>query len=296
MYPALNMELEIVRTVLQNDVNDIYVCTDLLKDTGAFYTMISIHDSQCRKIITEKLNTERLLFLNSDYVGAFVYKNRLNIVFRYYQENLLSLMGNIYLVSFEDCKRAALEFLFACAQCGPGPEFGALLIDDKNINMTKDGAIRFNYFLDFAKFQQGIGEDVYLDMVARTVFDILQLNYEDRYESPEQYPDELRLFYLKMVSTGFSSIGHMISMIRAMSDKPVERRGIIRRILNRLQKIRTFLFHNSMTAFLTILVLVTAIYAGVQIHSRWKARKAYESNVSYNGIEYIGDVYLGDEE
>ena len=34
MFPALNMELEIVRTVLKNSVNDIYVCTDTLKDTG----------------------------------------------------------------------------------------------------------------------------------------------------------------------------------------------------------------------------------------------------------------------
>ena len=49
-------------------------------------------------------------------------------------------------------------------------------------------------------------------------------------------------------------------------------------------------------AFLTILVLVTLIYAGGQIRTRWKVRKAYESNVSYNGIEYIGNVYLGDGE
>ena len=36
MFPALNMELEIVRTVLKNPVNDIYVCTDLRKNTGTF--------------------------------------------------------------------------------------------------------------------------------------------------------------------------------------------------------------------------------------------------------------------
>ena len=51
-----------------------------------------------------------------------------------------------------------------------------------------------------------------------------------------------------------------------------------------------------MTAFLTILVMVTLIYAGNQIHTRWKIRKAYENNISYYGIEYIGDVYLGNEE
>ena len=59
MFPALDMELEIVRTVLKNNINDIYVCTDLLKNTGSFYTMISIRDKKYRKIVTEKLNTER---------------------------------------------------------------------------------------------------------------------------------------------------------------------------------------------------------------------------------------------
>ena len=47
MFPALNMELEIVRTVLKNPVNDIYVCTDLRKNTGTFYTMVSIADPDC---------------------------------------------------------------------------------------------------------------------------------------------------------------------------------------------------------------------------------------------------------
>ena len=36
MIPALGMELETVRTVLQNQVNDIYVCTDLSGETGVF--------------------------------------------------------------------------------------------------------------------------------------------------------------------------------------------------------------------------------------------------------------------
>ena len=49
MFPALNMELEIVRTVLKNPVNDIYVCTDLRKNTGTFYTMVSTADPDCRR-------------------------------------------------------------------------------------------------------------------------------------------------------------------------------------------------------------------------------------------------------
>jgi len=296
MFPALNMELEIVRTVLQNDVNDVYVCSDLLKNTGVFYTMVSIRDTRYRKIVTEKLNTERLFFSNRDFVGSFVYENRLNLVFRYYHESLLSLLGGVYLAEFSDCKKAALNLAAACAECGADPDMGLLLLNEKNINLTRNGEIHFNYFLDFSQFMQGSEENCYLQKVAQTIFGILELNYKGKYEDPESYPDDLRLFYLKMRTTGFSSMGHMISSIRNMADKPVERKGILWWVTNRFRRIRTFLFRNSMTAFLSILVIVTLIYAGTQIHTRWKVRKAYESNVSYYGIEYIGDVYLGNEE
>ena len=296
MFPALNMELEIVRTVLENEINDIYVCTDLLKNTGVFYTMISIRDTRYRKMVTENLNKSRLFFSNRDFLGSFIYENRLNLVFRYYHENLLSLMGGVYLVEFTDCKRAALNLISACAECGAGPDMGMLLLEDRNINITKDGDIQFNYFLDFSNCSNDMDEGAYLAKVAETVFGILDLNYRGRYESPDQYPDDLRLFYLKMTTTGFTSMGHMISTVRGMADRPVEMRGILWWIGSRFRRVRNFLFRNSMTAFLTILVAVTLIYAGVQIHTRYKFRKAYESNISYNGIEFIGNVYLGNEE
>lgn len=296
MFPALNMELEIVRTVLQNEVNDIYVCTDLRKDTGVFYTMISVHDTGTRKVIAEKLNTERMFFSNSDYVGSFIYEDRLNLVFRYCHENLLSLLGGVYLADFSDCRNAALGFLAACAECGTGPDMGLLLLDERNVNITRDGEVRFNYFMDFSELEPGAEEKRYLDAVALEAFQILEQNYRGRYESPEGYPDPLRLFYLKMISTGFSSIGHMISMIRSMPDRLVEKKGIFWRLKNAFFRARNFLFRNSMTAFLTVLVTVTLIYAAVQIRSRIIVRRAYESNVNYYGIEYIGDIYLGNEE
>ena len=170
MFPALNMELEIVRTVLKNSVNDIYVCTDTLKDTGVFYTMVSIHDKDCRKMVTEKLNTERIFFSNRDFIGSFVYENRLNLVFRYYHENLLSLLGSVYLVEFADCKRAALGLIAACAECGAGPDLGSLLLHERNINITREGEVQFNYFLDFAELKPGMEESRYLKAVAERVF------------------------------------------------------------------------------------------------------------------------------
>lgn len=296
MFPALDMELEIVRTVLHTDVNDVYVCTDLKKNTGVFYTMVSVKGARYRKLVTEKLNTERLFFSNSDFVGSFVYENRLNLVFRYYHENLLSLMGGVYLLEFTDCKKAAMNLIAAYAQGGADSEMGNLLLQDRNINVTREGDVQFNYFLDFSTLKTEEEKESDLKILAEKVFGILELNYKGKYDSPDNYPDDLRLFYLKMTTTGFNSVGHLISTVRNMADKPAETKGFLPWIKRTFRKTKNFLFRNSIATFLTILVVVTLIYAAGQIYNRWVYKKAFEKNVSYYGIEHIGDVYLGNEE
>ena len=294
MFPVFDMELEIIRTVIHNHVNDVYVCTDL-KNTGVFYTMVSIRDTRYRKLMTEKLNIEGLFFSNNDFLGSFVYESCLNLVFRYYHENRLDRLGAVYLTEFSDCKKAAIELTAAYAQCGADSEIGILLLQEKNINIRKTGEIYFNYFLDFSKLQDGTEKND-LQLIAEKVFEILELNYKEKYESPENYPDDLKLFYRKMINTGFTSVGHLIASIRAIAEKPEETKGLVPWLSKYFRKIKQFLFHNSMATFLTILVIVTLIYAANQIYSRWIYKKAYEENVSYYGIETIGDVYLGNEE
>ncbi len=296
MFPALDMELEIVRTVLHNEVNDVYVCKDLKKNTGVFYTMISIRDTKYRKIMAEKLNTERLFFSNNDFIGSFIYESCLNLVFRYYQESLLSLLGGVYLVTFAECKKSALQLVAAYAESGADAELGMLILQDQNTNITKDGEVYFNYFLDFSKFQKEGTEKNDLKLLAEKVFEILELNYKGKYDSPEHYPDELRLFYLKMSTIGFSSIGHLIASIRNIPDELAETKGMIPWMKKNFRKIKSFFFQNSMATFLTILVIVTLIYAASQLYNRWLINKANEKNISYYGIETIGDVYLGNEE
>lgn len=296
MFPALDMELEIVRTVVHNDINDIYVCKDLKKNTGVFYTMVSIRNTKFRKLIAEKLNTERLFFSNNDFIGSFIYEDCLNLVFRYYHENLLSLLGGVYLVEFKECKEAALQLAAAYAQSGVDAELGMLILQEQNINLKKDGEVYFNYFLDFAKFQKEGTEKNDLKLLAEKVFEILEINYKAKYDSPNQYPDELRLFYLKMSTIGFSSIGNLIASIRNVPDELKETKGFFQWLKKNFGRAKSYLFQNTMATFFTILVIVTLIYAANQIYNRWLFNKAFERNISYYGIETIGDVYLGNEE
>lgn len=296
MFIALNMELETVRTVLKNDVNEIYVCTDVSRDTRDFYTLVSISDSGCRKAVAEQINTEQLFFSNQNFVGSFVYANKLNLVFRYYPENQIAAMKEVYLYKFTDCKRAAANLIAAFAEANVNPAVGRLLLHDRNLNLTKEGEVNLNYFLDFADYEETFGIDEFYRRIAEKVFELLEIHYRERYSSPELYPNDLRLFYLKMIRNGFSSYGQIMNTVRGMTDSPIEVRGILWWFRSRIRRTRGFLFHNSMNTFLTILVLVTLIYAGVEIGKRIQADRAYEKNINYNGIEYIGDIYLGNEE
>lgn len=295
MYLALNMELETVRTVLENDINDIYVCKDLKDNTGVYYTMISIKDAKFRKMIAGQMNTSGLFFGNKDFVGAFSHEDQLNLVFHYFHESLVSVMGSVYLYSFAECKEAALSCIAAYAEAGVDGSVGLLLLDERNINIYKDGGVCLNYFMDFAQWKECTKEE-YITEVAQTAFHILDINYREKYDNPELYPDDLRIFYMKLTSTGFSTFGQIISTIRGMSDKPVEMRGFIWWLKSRYKVIRNFLFRNSINTFLTILVVVTLIYAAYQIGIRLRANKANANNIDYYGIQTIGDVYLGDEE
>ena len=201
MFPALDMELEIVRTVLHTDVNDVYVCTDLKKNTGVFYTMVSVKGARYRKLVTEKLNTERLFFSNSDFVGSFVYEDRLNLVFRYYHENLLSLMGGVYLLEFTDCKKAAMNLIAAYAQCGADSEMGNLLLQDRNINISRDGEVQFNYFLDFSALNSEDKNALALSRRLRNQYP--NANYDEfvLYDC-RKYKDFLKLFHTKFTIEG----------------------------------------------------------------------------------------------
>ena len=197
--------------------------------------------------------------------------------------------------SFTEFKPVAQDLITALAGANVHQDVGMLLLKDRNINISKEGTITFNYFLDFAE-QKDSSMEGFLTEAATQAFHILDINYRDRYQSPQAYPDDLRLFYLKLRNSGFSSFGQMIGMVRSMADKPIEMRGFLWWIQNHFRRTKNFLFRNSMNTFLTILVVVTLIYATYEVGMRIRASRAFEKNVSSYGIEYIGDIYLGDEE
>lgn len=297
MIPALNMHLEDIRVVLKNEVNDITVCRDI-KDSGQqFYTMVSIKSDSYRKYITEQMNLGRMFAHCKDFVGSFSVGKELKLLFRYENESLIGNVGSIYLYDFVRCREAAISLVSMLAKTGITGQVCKLLLNPRNINVDSEGGVTLNYFLDFQDYdidEQGFND---MDYIAQTVFDILERPWKERFNGEIQsYPDELRLFWMKMQNHSFLTYGQIVSQLRAMPDKPIAKQGTVWRIRKWIRGVRSVLFKNPSRIVITLLVITTIVYASWQISMRIKVRRAYEQNISYSALEYVGTVYLGEEE
>lgn len=295
--PALNMHLEDVRVVLKNEVNDITVCRDIKESGQQFYTMISVKSDIYRKYITEQMNMGKMFTHCKDFVGSFSVGKELKLLFRYENENLIGNVGSIYLYDFSRCREAAIRLVSVLAETGVSGQICRLLLNPRNINVDSDCGVTLNYFLDFQEYD--LTEDVFNDMdfIAENIFGILERPWKEKYNGDIQsYPDELRLFRMKIQNHSFLTYGQLVAQLRSMPNKLITRQGIVWKLRKGLLNIRSVLFRNPARIVLTMLVLVTVIYAVWQISVRIKVRQAYEQNISYSALEYIGTVYLGDEE
>ena len=291
------MHLEDVRVVLKNEINDITVCRDLKESGQQFYTMISVKNSAYRKYITEQMNMGRLFEHCKAFVGSFSIGNELKLLFRYESENLIDNVGSIYLYDFVRCREAAIHLVSVLAEAGISGQICKLLLNPRNINVDSDCAVTLNYFLDFKEYDPENETFNDMDYIAEVLFGILERPWKEKLNGEIQnYPDELRLFWMKVQNHSFLSYGQIVSQLRGMPNKPIAKMGTIWKIRKLFRNIRSVLFRNPTRIALTLLVFVTIAYASWQIYMRIRINKAYEQNVSYSALEYIGTVYLGDEE
>ena len=291
------MHLEDVRVVLKNEINDITVCRDVKENGQKYYTMISIKDDMYRKYITEQMSIGNMFSHCKDFIGSFSMGKELKLVFRYEVENLIGNVGSIYLYDFARCRQAAIQLVSVIAEKGMSGQICKLLLNPRNINIDRECSVTLNYFLDFQEYDLNLGQFNDMDCIAETVFSILERPWKEKFQGEVQnYPDELRLFWMKIQNHSFLSYGQIVSQLRGMPNKPIAKQGVIWKIRKVLRNIRTILFKNPLRIVLTVLVAVTIVYAAWQISMRIKVQRAYQKNVSYSAMEYIGTVYLGDEE
>lgn len=293
---ALNMQLETVRTVLKNDVNEISVCVDLKRRTGVFYTVISITGPAVRKQIAGMLAAEGLFASNNDYIGFFPRGESLNLVFLYRNENNLARQEAIYATSFARRKQIAENLLAALAETQAAGAVGMLFLNDRNVNIAPDLTIYYNYFLDFKAFNPACEPRRFYQAAAEAAFKILAGEYELRHDGQvSEYPSELQVFYKKVEMNSFASYSGILSFIKMLPDQPTEPNVGFRRVISSAQGLIGWVRSHSMKLFIAALISATLIYLGYQIIVRISYNNLSKQNTTYVGLADIGEVYLGDE-
>ncbi|MEG2174011.1 MAG: hypothetical protein RR135_00820, partial [Oscillospiraceae bacterium] len=206
MLEALNMQLETVRTVLTNEVNEISVCVDLRRKTGVFYTVVSIISGAVRRQVAGIFASDGPLATNSDYIGLFSHGDSLNLVFLYREESLLSRREAIYATTFALRKQIVESLLVSLAETQLVGSIGLLLLTERNLNISSDGTVYFNYFLDFDSWEPEVEESRFFLKTARLCFGILSRDYQARYNGiVSSYPGELQVFAKKTELQSFST-------------------------------------------------------------------------------------------
>lgn len=287
----LDMKLKSVRTVLKNDTNEIAICVDSTRPTGAFYTMISIYSPTVRRVIAGMIAGEGLFSSNNDFVGSFSQSDSINLVFVYRPESLLESREAMFAQTFAQRKLIAQNFLVACAELQICGSVGMLLLNQRNVNITVNAGIYFNYFLDFDKWNKGLGDVKFVEAAAKFAADILSREYYEKYGNIANYPNEIQVFCKKANYGGFRSMNGILTAIKLLPDNPVEPFTGVKKALGSIKKVIGFCKRHSAALFLTVLVIATTGYLAYEITTRVVTAN---TPTSYAGLNYIGEVYLGD--
>lgn len=295
--PALDMQFDLVRTVLQNDTCEVTVCRDAAM-AGAghqqLYTLVAVRDKALGKRLAGKIAVEKLFDDCDDYVGAFMKKTDYVLAFRYYPERQIATSRQIYAADFAQRKKMAVAFLTALAQTGLTGAVGALLLADRNVNIEGD-SVYLNYFLDFAEQPAKDAQQRFYDDAALYAFGILGWEYSEKYgENEDAWPGELLLMKKKARGGGFRSFGQIITFIQALPDKLRPRRTGAGKLLDTLGRARRYVRANTARTLVLALVLVTLVYLVYQLGTRLHGYVSSRQNSVYVGMENIGEEYLGE--
>ncbi len=296
MLSALNMELESVRTVFRNEVNDASVFIDKKRDSGVYYTVLSIFDKEISKDIVFRMSVSGLFSKNSDFIGSFSDKDALCLVFVYHPENRLLQREKININNFPKRRDMVLSLITEIAKTELTGDIGRLMLNEININISPDGDVYLNYFLDFSRLRQPRQDGAFFYELSSYVFELLSRDFEQRLNGEiERYPNELRLMYKKVTSRAFTSFNQLITFVKSLPDTLRVRRTGLARILDLFTSCYKYIVGKPMNVFILIIVTVTLVFLVYQLSVRAVYTRRTRENTFYSGMEMIGNVYLGEE-
>ncbi len=288
MIQASNKQYEVVRTVSESDVNDVLVCKSLSGNDNKLYTLIVVKDKALRSRFLEIFSCDGIESWSGGFHGAAASESNLILLFDYNHENRLFYYKTLYWKSFADRIQTARNLLSELMSFNLPDELIYFMLEDENINLTSDGRIYFNYFMDLKSLPQNISNEDVVVKAASLVYRMLS-------DGLHTHPKELVLLKRKLSRRAFNSFASIYMTLRDMPDKLDADVSMMDRarksILSRREKIKSIL-----KVSLFVLMLVASIYYTVnEIRTRSVPAASGDNAVTeYKGLYKIGTVILNE--
>lgn len=172
IYEARGMQLNTVRIVRKNPVNDVLICKDLNSDTGSLYTLLLIRDHRIVKLLLEVLEQggeEK----NGACVATFSWNGDFCVVFPYKAERPLRAFYAGEYFTLSKCEDICIHLILACmTESVPYPVL-YLMLQQEQLHLAKDGTVFMSYQLDLTELDTEITERDCVVQCAKLLLELL---------------------------------------------------------------------------------------------------------------------------
>lgn len=249
-----NMSLEVVRTTVSNTVNDVYICRDNNAVSETYYTLIYIKDHVTAKKFLDCFQKQTVE--NKVLIRNFSHENAFCFLFDYRKERALDefYVGSSF--SIYRCEEICIRLILECISCNiPYPLLYEIL-KQRQVNMSKDNSIYFNYNVELSDFDNTRDEQDCVVKCAMIVKELLKMHDGTNSVS-------YRLLNKKVPKNSYMTFYELYRDIK-LTVTPDKELGIINRIKKFYKKhskklFNLLIFVCVVAALLTLIVIISQI-------------------------------------
>lgn len=146
--------LEDIRVIYSGEAGRITVCRDRAASLETIYTCVTVPNGKTARELLALLETGTEP--PPAYRRAVAEDKALLLLFEYREERRFSSFSRAQLVTQRDKERACAELVLTCMAERLPPPILYLALSEENLNLSADGKIYFNFFLQPDRFDPGI--------------------------------------------------------------------------------------------------------------------------------------------
>ena len=242
VFQSQKMQLQSVRLVLKNDVNEVHVCRNLIDKSSGLYTVICVKDHMLvRKFLTvcEQANKQE-----DFYVDCFSDGENQIIVFPYVRERLLDQFYRPDILSVPECEDICINTIIACMSSQLPWPLLYLALKQEQLHLSRDGSVYLGYMIDLSELEIDRTEKDCTVRCAKILLDLLR-------PKEGRQVNSLKLLDKKVAKASYTRFVELYKDVR-ISAVPKQQTGFLR-------KIKAWFARNKDTLFKILLWISVAL-------------------------------------